>query len=102
MTPHIKHWLPTREYKTVRDYLRRYGSLPTNCTVRLSALMVDGEPPIGLAKNLGVQVSGVSSLEKHTCPAPQQGDMCGECRECWNRDALNVGYKKHGDPRLVC
>lgn len=93
-TPLIKHWLPTREYAFVREYVDSGGIIPDNLTVRFSALMIDGPAPRHLAERCGVQVSGVSK-DGFTCPASQQGNKCLTCRECWNRNTLNITYKKH-------
>ena len=93
-TPHIKHWLPTREYSIVRKYIDEGGQIPDNLTVRLSALMFDGPAPESLAKRLGIQVSGASKTS-FSCPASTQGNKCLSCRVCWNKDAFNVSYKQH-------
>ena len=44
-TPNTKHWLPTHEKKMVAEHLKKHGKFPSNLTVRVSAAMVDGEPP---------------------------------------------------------
>ena len=93
-TPEIKHWLPTREFAVVRKFLESGGKIPANLTVRLSALMIDGLAPESLAKKLGVQVSGASA-SAFSCPAPKQGNVCGECRACWSKDNFNITYKVH-------
>lgn len=93
-TPSIKHWLPTREYAIVRQYIDDGGQIPDNLTVRLSALMLDGPAPESLAKRLGIQVSGASE-SAFTCPASYQANKCGSCRACWDRDTFNITYKKH-------
>ena len=88
-TPSIKHWLPTREYAIVRQYIDEGGQIPDNLTVRLSALMLDGPAPESLAKRLGIQVSGASE-SAFTCPATYQANKCGSCRVCWDRDTFNI------------
>lgn len=93
-TPSIRHWLPTREYAIVRQYIDEGGQIPDNLTVRLSALMLDGPAPESLAKRLGIQVSGASE-SAFTCPASYQANKCGSCRACWDRDTFNITYKKH-------
>ena len=93
-TPNIKHWLPTREYRTVREYLEMHGPLPDNLTVRLSGLMVDGPVPEPYARSLGVQVSGASD-EGFSCPSSRQGNKCRDCRACWDKSTFNVTYKTH-------
>ena len=94
LTPSIKYWLPTREYGMVREYLDKGNVIPENLTVRFSALMVNGPAPETLAKRLGVQVSGACA-SAFTCPASKQGNVCGSCRACWNKETFNVTYKTH-------
>lgn len=95
-TPEIKHWLPTREYKIVADYLKEYGSLPANLTVRLSAHMVDGKPAeYGLPTSTVHSKQRVKGIRSHVCPAPKQGNKCMDCRACWDSSVKNVSYHIH-------
>lgn len=94
LTPTITHWLPTREYGFVGEFVRSGGTFPANLTVRLSALKIDGPAPVLLAKNLGVTVSGVK-VEGFNCPASNQGNKCLDCRACWDKNTFRVDYKKH-------
>lgn len=95
-TPDVRHWLPTREYGVVRDFLDKHGSFPDNLNVRLSAYMVDGPLPLALADRMGVTVSGVTSDKtKANCPAYTQGGVCGSCRACWDKNTKVVLYPKH-------
>ena len=91
--PDIKFWLPTREYRFVREWMQ-FANVPKNLTIRLSAYMVDGKPPTKLAKKLGLTTSGVSP-DGFNCPASKQGNECGECRACWDGSVENINYKKH-------
>lgn len=93
LTPHVRHWLPTREYAIVRQYVEQ-NELPPNLTVRLSALMFDGKAPENLARRLGVQVSGASETA-FSCPSSKQDGKCGDCRKCWDKSVFNISYKKH-------
>jgi hypothetical protein len=93
-TPEITHWLPTREFSTVSGYVKQFGPLPENLTVRLSALMFDGPAPIAIAERLGLTTSGASAQD-FSCPAPSQGNKCLDCRACWSKDVKNINYKKH-------
>ncbi len=88
-TPEVKHWLPTREQRYVNEYIDKYGDFPANLCVRVSATMIDGEPPTDFNQTSTVVKEG------HTCPAPEQGNTCGSCRKCWDRNVKNVAYKKH-------
>ena len=96
-TPHIKHWLPTRETGIVKAYRAQGGSIPRNLRIRISATMV-GDTPVTSAKRLGVSTSTVhrkgESYVGHQCPAPDQGGNCGDCRHCW-LSPVNVSYRKH-------
>ena len=96
-TPEIKHWLPTRETAIVKAYRDAGGTIPRNLRIRLSSTMI-GDKPIASAKRLGVSTSTVhrkgQPFEGHQCPAPDQGNACGDCRHCWT-SPVNVSYRKH-------
>lgn len=92
-TPWLKHWLPTREHGIVKQYMAIIGWLPNNLTIRISATMVDGMPTMRWP-----QTSTVHKAKDpigHVCPAPLQGNKCGDCRACWSRDVANVSYHQH-------
>lgn len=93
-TPGVHHWLPTREYGIVREYLRE-ETLPDNLLVRVSAPMVDGPPP----RSLGLPTSSVHSGEEgpgFNCPARSSSPPnCGDCRACWDWGVENVSYPLH-------
>lgn len=88
-TPHIHHWMPTREKVFVYSHLKRHGSFPENLVVRLSAAMIDGAAPAGFPHTSTVVTSG------WTCPAPSQDNECGSCRACWDPEVKDVSYRKH-------
>lgn len=92
--PKIKFWLPTREYSIVNTFIKDGGKIPSNLTIRLSALMIDGEPPKAIAGRLGLKTSGVSS-GSFSCPSSKQDGKCGDCRACWNKRIENINYKIH-------
>ena len=94
LTPDTKHWLPTREYAFVAAYVKMYGTFPANLCVRLSAYSFEQEAPALLAKRLNVQTSTVKKVG-FTCPASNQENNCGLCRECWKTTTANVSYKRH-------
>ena len=91
--PFVKFWLPTREYSIVTEYLDANGAFPENLAVRVSAYMLDAQPPAWAVKR-GLPTSGVSTDDGFNCPAPFQGNQCKDCRECWKTSG-NVGYKGH-------
>jgi len=90
-TPNVKHWLPTREYKIIKDYIKKYGSFPNNLIVRLSAHMVGENAP-----NInGLNTSTVGYNNSFNCPSFKQDNQCLDCRACWNPSIENVNYKLH-------
>lgn len=91
LTPDVKHWLPTREYQMVKQYLAENGAFPGNLTVRLSAHMIGGTAP----DIRGLPTSTVDGPEGYQCPAPTQGNECSDCRACWEPAVDNVNYHKH-------
>ena len=87
--PKTRFWLPTREKKTVDEFLAVDGPFPKNLVVRLSATLIDGPPPVGYPNTSTVVTSNA------TCPAHLQNNECGPCRACWNPKRKNVSYRKH-------
>lgn len=94
LTPDVQHWIPTREYRTVNDYVAAGGEIPSNLAVRLSAHVVDGPAPRGSLPTSTVHTA-TAPAGSHVCPAPQQGNSCGDCRACWDPAVPNVSYHKH-------
>lgn len=95
-TPQVNHWLPTREIAIVKEYIEWFGSFPDNLVVRVSAPMVDDKPLRGHRNTSTVHSKGKTEGQGHICPAPTQGNSCGDtCRACWSHDVPNVSYKKH-------
>lgn len=101
-TPAVRHWLPTREVGILSRWLKARGAtlasmydvLPRNLTVRISATMVDGAPS-AVAPNVSTVHRDVAPEPADVCPAPRQGNACGDCRRCWSRDARNTSYHVH-------
>jgi hypothetical protein len=97
LTPRCMHWLPTREYSMVKAYIAKYGALPKNLIVRLSAMYVDKAVtiPASLQNQANVTVSNVHTVTPigHECNSPKQGGKCLDCRACWGTKP--VSYKIH-------
>lgn len=98
LTPTVSHWLPTREYRIVTDYVEAGGVIPENLNIRFSAHMIGGHVPRfprlkGLVTVSTVTIDG--STDGHACPAPKQGNSCGDCRACWDTSVPLVNYKLH-------
>ncbi len=96
LTPSVSHWLPSREYRIVREYLES-GSFPANLNVRLSAHMLGGAVPRfpRLPVTVSTVTKGAAPEGAYACPAPQQGNNCGSCRACWDRSVPLVNYHLH-------
>ena len=93
-TPHLMHWLPTRELSFVREALAE-RERPINLIIRLSAFMRGAPPSAALAERLGVHTSTVDHATGATCEAGKRGGVCGECRACWQPAVANVNYPLH-------
>ena len=85
LTPSKRHWMPTRE-AWVKDHLDR---APSNLVIRFSAPMVDQAAPASW-KNTSTVVTANA-----TCPSAKQGNICGDCRNCWNSEIKNISYGQH-------
>ena len=89
-TPHIRHWLPTQE----RSVVKHSGTeaIPSNMTVRISAVKVDGSVDKGWPWTSSV----TADKSKATCPKHRNDGCCPNwCRGCWDRKVDTVAYLKH-------
>jgi hypothetical protein len=93
LTPKIRHWLPTREFAIVRQYVAQGGIVPSNLVIRVSATMVDGAATAHWPTTSGVHKN--AEPIGRTCPASKQEGKCGKCRACWNPNITHVSYPKH-------
>lgn len=100
--PDIDFWLPTKEYKMVRAWLKVY-EVPSNLTLRVSAPMM-GQTIPNLPGTVG---STVGALTGFACTAtldengnvlpkghPDKG-TCRDCRACWDNSVEYVDYPQH-------
>tara|TARA_Y100000310_G_C20640772_1_gene793762 strand:- start:589 stop:1326 length:738 start_codon:yes stop_codon:yes gene_type:complete len=116
--PHVKFWIPTREFKLVSDYFKT-NAKPENLTIRLSATKVDAPAPEKTAKNYSLTVSGVHTKQTNytSCESkyntngkltksgkPDTGFCSGtdtrtgkqvDCRKCWNNNEFSISYPIH-------
>lgn len=93
-TPHISHWLPTRESAIVKAYRKAGGVIPSNLVVRVSSVMI-GDKPISGHANTSTVHRKKEAHTGHACPASMQGNNCGDCRACWNPNVQNISYPLH-------
>ena len=88
-TPNTKHWMPTREAQFLKDI--DPATVPPNLIIRMSSHMI-GQGPV---KQWAWTSTVSTAPEARTCPAPDQGNECKDCRACWDRDVANICYGKH-------
>ena len=86
-TQQVQHWMPTREAKLL-TYLQP-EVVPKNLIIRVSSHMIDQAPV-----KFWPHTSTVVRAGK-TCPAQEQENQCGSCRQCWNKEVNNVAYPLH-------
>ena len=84
LTPEVKHWMPTRE-AWIKKHLDRK---PANLVIRFS-------PPMIGQRNDSWPNSSMVVETGATCPAPDQNNSCGSCRQCWDPEIKVVSYGKH-------
>jgi hypothetical protein len=101
---HINFWLVTRERAIVRRTLKTHTP-PDNLLIRVSGDMVDDEGPSGF-NNIGLVQSttdlnawralvAANTKKRWYCPAPLQGNSCGTCRACWDKEVEAAVYRIH-------
>ena len=86
-TQQVQHWMPTREAKLLT--LMDPAVVPKNLIIRMSSHMIDQAPV-----KFWPHTSTVVRAGK-TCPAQENNNECGSCRQCWNHDVPNVAYPLH-------
>ena len=91
-SPPIRFWLPTKEYKLVKNYDKE---IAPNLVIRVSAPTVDkgfsGYTHISTVYNK----DNIDTAEGHICPSSKQDNQCGSCRACWNDKVSEVSYIAH-------
>ena len=92
LTPDIKHWIPSKEYKIWREALK-IQKLPDNVCLRMSSPNIDQEPLKGFENTSTVHKDKKAfGLE---CIAYKQDGKCLDCKACYDRTVKNISYPKH-------
>ena len=91
-SPHIRFWLPTKEYKLIKDY---DIEVAPNLTIRVSAPMIDASLDGYTHVSTVYQKDKIGIAKGYVCPAPKQDNKCGSCRACWNSSISEVSYIAH-------
>jgi hypothetical protein len=99
LTPHIRHWLPTREVGILAKFKAQGGVVPSNLLIRVSATKIDGNATITWDTTSGVHDKAPAPESAHICPANyRKGDehgKCMDCRACWSFEVKHVSYPFH-------
>lgn len=100
LTPHVKHWLPTRARKdaAVAQVLERLEQLP-NVVVRHSSDGINGELLVGFANTSTIVASDADApagVGHVLCTAYRRAGKCGPCRACWSKRVEVTYYPMHG------
>ena len=92
-SPHVKFWLPTKEYTLIKD---QSLEIAPNLIIRVS------NPNKNKSfKDSFDYVSAVFEKDfiipkdSYMCPSSKQGNVCGSCRACWNSKIEEVVYLAH-------
>jgi len=95
-SPSIRFWLPTKEYKLIKD---NDMEIAPNLVIRVSAPNVDkGFTTIkGNFKYISTVYTkdNLDMANGVVCPASKQGNQCGSCRACWSDKVSEVSYLAH-------
>lgn len=101
--PEVRFWFPTRSWRPLlnmrlpaesRDRwalaLCELAGL-ANVTVRPSALFFNAPAP----RVPGLHAGSTATDAGFNCPAPLQGNACGDCRACWLDRDTPISYHRH-------
>ena len=91
-SPHIRFWLPTKEYKLIKNYDKE---IAPNLVIRVSAPTVDKEFSGYTHISTVYNKDNIDTAEGHICPSSNQGNQCGSCRACWSDKVSEVSYIAH-------
>ena len=91
-SPLIRFWLPTKEYKLVKNYDKE---IAPNLVIRVSAPTVDKEFSGYTHISTVYNKDNIDTAKGVVCPASKQDNQCGSCRACWSDKVSEVSYIAH-------
>ena len=92
-SPNISFWLPTKEYKLIKD---TELDIAPNLVIRVSNPNVNSSTINGYTHISTVYSKDMlENSEGYICPASKQNNECKECRACWNDKVSEVSYIAH-------
>ena len=102
LTPHVKHWLPTRMYKFPKfnNIIKQMQTLD-NVVVRLSSDSINSEivnSDVVDTNSTIVHESKIDDLDNSikVCSAYYQDGKCLKCSDCYDKDIKTIAYVAHG------
>ena len=108
LNPNCKFWLPTQEYKIIRD-TEKIKKFPKNLVVRLSAIYVNDKPrnyknthtihntnkDFKHGKKCNAKRFEDLTIIEQKAIKPFYGAKCFDCVDCWNPKIKNVSFLRH-------
>jgi hypothetical protein len=93
-SPHIKMWLPTKEYSLIKNYDK---DVAPNLMLRVSNPNINKSFTKGEFKyhSSAYTKDNLTDIDGHLCPSSKQGNKCGSCRACWSDKVSEVIYIAH-------
>ena len=91
-SPHVKMWLPTKEYNLVKDHSL---DIAPNLIIRVSNPNKNKSFKGSFDYVSAVFEKDTLPKDSHICPSYKQGNKCGSCRACWSTKIKEVVYLAH-------
>ena len=91
-SPHVKMWLPTKEYNLVKDHSL---DIAPNLIIRVSNPNKNKSFKGSFDYVSAVFEKDTLPKDSHICPSYKQGNKCGSCRACWSSKIKEVVYLAH-------
>ena len=91
--PRTGFWIPSKELTMIRAIPR--ASIPDNLCIRYSEPMLDKITRAYPVNSASFRKGTAVPRDAFLCPAPSQGNACGDCRACWDSTVSTVVYPKH-------
>ena len=94
-SPNIRFWLPTKEYKLVKNY-KLNNDIAPNLIIRVSNPNVNTNTLKGHDYISSVYSKDMlENSDGYICPSSKQDNQCKDCRACWSDKISEVSYIAH-------
>lgn len=97
LTPHVKHWLPTRmaKFAKFKSILQDMNRLE-NVMVRFSSDSINGEYTPGVHGSTIIPNTDSVPSGVFVCRAYDNDGKCSGCRACYDKSVPVIAYVAHG------